>query len=206
MKSKLTLIVAIAITLNFGAFAQNYLPFSLKLGIGTVSNEPVFIPGMSYQFPVGSKPLFRAEFDYKISNKFETGVYAAYSNPARVEELNYTRNDNGQVISVSVVNAPKDVFFYGVKASYLPLPDLLRSNKMLRFNPYIGFTIGGVSASWNDRITDLKVTENPFFEYGAILGTDFKISRSFGIYAEYSIGQFYHNSNQRLHGGIKFDF
>lgn len=192
--------------LTFSAFAQSYSPFSLKLGVGNASNERIYVPGMSYQFPVGSSPFFRTEFSYKVKRNIEAGIYAAYGNLSRVDNVSYQLNENGQVIYVSATNSPKNVVFYGGKLNYFPLSDLLQSERLLRFNPYIGVAFGGVSGSWNDAITGEKVTEKPFIEYGATIGTDFKFSRTFGLFAEYSIGRFYHDSNQRFQAGIKFDF
>lgn len=192
--------------LTFSAFAQDYTPFSIKFGVGTASNERIYVPGMSYLFPVGSSPFFRTEFSYKVKRNFEAGVYAAYGNLSRVDNVSYQLNENGQVVYVSATNSPKDVVFYGAKVNYLPLSDLLRSKRLLRFNPYIGLSVGGVSGSWNNAITGEKVIEKPFFEYGATIGTDFKFSQVFGMFAEYSIGHFYHDSNQRFQAGIKFDF
>lgn len=192
--------------LTFSAFAQDYKPFSLKLGVGTASNERIYVPGMSYLFPIGSSPFFRTEFSYKLKRNIEAGIYAAYGNLSRVDNVSYQLNENGQVVYVSATNSPKDVVFYGAKVNYLPLSDLLPSKRLLRFNPYIGLSLGGVSGSWNDGITGEKVTEKPFFEYAATIGTDFKFSQVFGMFAEYSIGHFYHDSNQRFQAGIKFDF
>lgn len=185
---------------------ENKRPFKLNIGVGITRNEPVIFSEISYKEKMEIVPLLKISIGYELFRNFNASVYGGYSYQMRIREKSYEKNENNEVIAMSVGRTNSNTFFYGVKADYQLMPALMQSNRAIRFDLYPTITLGGVTHFWHNRYGGGKTFLKPVFECSIGMGAGYKFTRRFGIYAEYAFGHFHYDTHHRIDAGISFYF
>jgi hypothetical protein len=125
------------------------------------------------------RPAVRFEANYGVSKYIEAGLYAGAAFP---QGMIYKFTDN----SISGYGTFTVMPTYGINVNFHPLP-LLIEKENFRFDLFIAAKLGGHYCS----IAEGNVpTHGNMAEYGLGLGFSFYIFQHWGLFAEYSYGQY----------------
>jgi hypothetical protein len=182
MKIKLFIICLLCSICITGASAQNSFikgRWNGKFGIN-------WLPKVDDHSAI--RPAVRFEANYGISRHIEAGLYAGAAFP---EGMIYTYTDNSISGSGTFTVMPT----YGINVNFHPLPFLIKKENF-RFDLYIAAKIGGHYCSIPKGNFP---SHGNMAEYGLGLGFSFYIFQHWGLFAEYSYGQYDYFDEKAYH-------
>lgn len=193
------ILLLLAASFFLGISVNGQEKWSVKLSYGTVRGTDKEDKNSIRDYP--AVPHFRLEANHNILNNLSAGCYLGYSQLYKTV-LTGTESTN----ALTSTNA----LFYGISADYRLLA-LLTNKVNNRFEVYPTLKLGLVSEFWKESIGDasdfnLRKFSNTTFEFGAGLGSLYKITPDLGVFGEYTLGKFYNNSNSRFHIGLFLNF
>lgn len=194
---KLILLLVVALLLG-GKTVYGQEKWAVKLSYGMVRGTDKEEKNIIRDYPTASH--FRLEASNNLFDNLFAGCYLGYSH---LYKNVLTGKD---IYALTSTNA----FYYGINADYRLL-SLFFNNVNNRFDLYPTLKLGLVTEFWKEpykgvQDMSLKVKNNTSFEFGAGLGSFYKITPNFGVFGEYTWGKFYNNSNSRFHIGFLFNF
>lgn len=173
--------------------------WNIKLSYGIVRGTDEDAKNIIREHP--SVSHFRLETNHNIYDNLYAGCYLGYSG---LYKSVLTNN------SLAYASTSTNAFFYGIN-SYCQLLPLFTDKTNLRFEVYPTLKFGLVSELWEEELENspifrLEKENNTSIEWGVGLGTSYKFTSKLSIFGEYTLGQFYNNSNSRFHVGLFFNF
>ena len=134
---------------------------------------------------------YQVEANYGILNFLETGVYLGYS-------------------SWSI---DKSFYTYGGNINMHILPFFIQA-EAFRFDAYLTGKVGGnvserAYGTYNPYTSEYTNTGSYNYtkrEYGMGLGAAFYLFKRLGVFAEYSLGEYFFDDNKKFRAGLSFKF
>ena len=176
--------------ISFSGISQNsYIKnrISIKSGYGRILDP--------YNFEYDKTSYFQIAGLYGLLDWLETGIYTGYSS---IETMYLNPSSSFTMREVKATNN----LSYGISVNFHLLPFLIE-DKDFRFDFYLTGKLGGTYLL-NDEY--YRPEKGHRTEYGGGIGAAFYPGKHWGIYGEYSLGNYFYEDNDRLLGGIILKF
>lgn len=192
-KQQKIVVLSLILILNLVSFTgisqDSYIKnrIRVKSGYGRITDP--------YNLEYDRTSYFQLAGTYGILEWLETGVYTGYSsaetmylNPSAQSTMHEVKSTNN--------------LFYGLSLDFHLLPFLIEK-KDFRFDLYLTGKLGGAFLMSEEYYRPEKGHRT---EYGGGIGAAFYLGKHWGIFSEYSLGNYFYEDNDRLTGGIILKF